>query len=149
MGLFKQVTNAQKFLYFLRRSIFDSPWSRLINDARYIINDVDEKVAETYTYFNVQNLNRKLDLLQHRIKTSFSLCFPDNRADLTRFFRLNLQVSDHYLSGSEILEDIDWNDFQTDEDIKSLIMGIISDLNGHDIIPHEIENIVQVFHQNK
>ena len=149
IGVFKQVTNAAKFLYFLRCAIFETPWSKLIDDARYIINDVDAKIAETYTYFTTQNLSKKLDLLQHRIKTSFSLCFADHRTDLTRYFRLNLQVSDHYLSGSEILEDISWEDTQTDQDIKELIMGIISDLNGHDIMPHEIENIVKVFPDQK
>ena len=128
----------------MRRSIFDAPWTNLIDDARYIINDVDGKVADTYTFFNVQNMNKKLDLLQHRIKTSFSLCFPDHRINLTRFFRLNLQVSDHYLSGSEILNDLDWDDIESDNDIKSLVMGIISDLNGHDMEPHEIENIIKV-----
>ena len=116
-----------------------------MDDSRYIINDVDAKIAETYTFFNVQNLNKKLDLLQHRIKTSFNLCFPDQRSDLTRYFRLNLQVSDHYLSGCEILEDLDWNDYQHCEDIRSLILGIISDLNGHDIVPHKIEDIIKVF----
>ena len=148
IGLFKQITTSEKFLYFLRKAVFETPWSNLINDSRYIINDVDRKIGEVYTYFTTANLNKKLDLLQHRVKTSFNLCYADQRSELVRFFRLNLQVSDHYLAGSEILEDIDWNDYQTDPDIKSLIMGIISDLDGHDIKPHEIEEVIKVGNYN-
>ena len=146
IGLFKQITTSEKFLYYLRRSIFDSEWTNLINDARYIINDVDKKIGECYTFFTVQNLSKKLDLLQHRVKSSFSLCFAENRQDLTRYFRLNLLVSDHYLSGSEILEDLQWSDLESDPDVKALVMGIISDLNGHDMAPHEIEDIIKVFY---
>ena len=145
VGLFRQVTTANKFLYYLRDAVFTTPWDTLVNDARYIITDVDAKIAETYTYFTRNNMNQKLNRLQHRIQTAFSLCFPNHRDNLSRYFRLNLQISDHYLSGSEILEDFQsWDDVNEDDHIRQMIYHIVEDLSGYDIKPHPVENILKV-----
>ena len=149
VGQFKQLTTSQKFLFYLRKAIYDGPWETLINDARYIINDVDKKVAEVCTFFTLSNYQSKLDLLQHRIKTAFSLCFANERQDLTRFFRINLLFADNFLSGCEMLEDVgSWDEINEDPDIKNLVFGIVGDLSGTDLSPHEIELIIKVLINN-
>ena len=145
IGQYKQLTSSQKFLFFLRKAIYDGPWESLINDVRYLISDTDQKVTDVCTFFTMSNMQQKLDLLQHRLKSTFSLCFKEEREQLTRFFRLNLRFEDKFLTGCEILEDVgSWTDIHEEPDIMNMVYGIIGDLEGNDIQPHQIERAIQV-----
>ena len=145
VGIYKQVTNSPKFMWFLRRSIFESDWETVKTDAKHLIRDTDSKIFDAFarpvTNSNISGILRNLE---HRIKTGFAMVFPDFRADLSRYFRININLQVNFLSGTDILVDLDWNGVNDDEDLKNMVFSIIGELEGMDMEPHQIENLVKV-----
>ena len=143
--MYKQVTNAPKFLIVLRKCVYEADFEKLKIDAKHLIRDTDQKVFETLsrniTRNNLSSITRNLEF---RIRSGFSMCFPDFREELSRTFRLKFSLNTNYLSGADILSDLDWADIVEDENLNKMVYDILSDLNGHDLPPHPIEEIVKV-----
>ena len=146
VGLYKQITNSPKFLMVLRKCLFESSFEVLKTDARHLIRDTDKKIHETLSRtITKNNLSSISRTLEHRVRTGFMMCFSSFNQDLSRFFRLKFGLNANYLSGADILSDLDWTDVVEDDDLKSLVYGILGDLNGHDLPLHPIENTLKVF----
>ena len=144
----KQVTRAEKFLLYVRKAIYESDWEIVLRDAKHLICDIDGKIADALsrnvTRNNLQAIQRNLE---HRIKTGFQMVFPAFRENLIQCFRLSWNISNNYLSGTQILLDFpDWSEIYQDEDLKIMIFSIMQDLGGMDMKPHEIEEYVKVFY---
>ena len=145
MGIYKQVTNSPKFLWFLRRCIFKTDWKVLKTDAKHLIRDTDSKIFDAFsrpiTNSNIQGVLRNLE---HRIKTGFGMVFQDFRDDLSRQFRIKVDLSVNFLSGTDILVDLDWNDICENAQLKQMVYEICGELEGMDMQPHPIENLIKV-----
>ena len=132
-------------MWFLRRAIYETDWESLLTDAKYLIRDVDTKIFEAFsrpvTNSNIQNILRNLE---HRIKTGFGLVFKDFRDDLSRYFRININLSVDFLSGTDIISDLKWEDINDDENLKQMVFDIMGELEGMDMKPHPIENLCKV-----
>ena len=145
VGMYKQVTNSPKFLLALRNCIFNSDFDQLKTDAKHLILDTDQKIFETLSRtITRNNLSSITRTLEFRIKTGFGMVFPDFRDELSRFFRLKFSLDTNYLAGADFLSDLRWEDVVDDEDLKTMVYRILSDLEGHDLPPHPVENIVKV-----
>ena len=106
VGLLKQVTRAEKFLLVIRRAVYESDWNVLLRDAKHLICDIDSKIAEAISRGVTRNSLQQIQrTLEHRIKTSFNMVFPDFRDELTRCFRFSWCLSNAYISGTQILMD--------------------------------------------
>ena len=145
VGIYKQVTNSPKFLWYLRRSVFETEWSTLIVDAKHAIRDTDGKIFDAFSRpVTNSNISGILRNLEHRIKTGFSMVFPEFRENLSRYFRININLDVNFLSGTDILVDLKWEDICDDEDLKSMVFNIMGELQGMDMEPHQIENLIKV-----
>ena len=72
------------------------------------------------------------------------MCFPDHRDELSRYFRLKFSLNANYLSGADLLSDLRWEDVVEDETLRHMVYDILSDLNGHDLPLHPIEQLIKV-----
>ena len=115
------------------------------------MHEVDNKIADALcrpiTRSNYSNI---MKTLEHRLKSAFSLVFPEFRTELTRYFRFNLQISNAFITGTQILLDLpSWDDIANDQDFKELLFDILNDLGGHCMAPHWIEEQITVSHNLK
>ena len=141
------MTRANKFLLIIRKTIYESDWELLLRDAKHLICDIDGKIADALsrgiTRNNLQAIQRNLE---HRIKTSFGMVFPDVKEELSQTFRFSWNISNKYISGTQIMMDFpDWSEINQDEDLRTMIYSIMSELRGMDMKPHKIEEYVKVF----
>ena len=129
----------------LRKCVYEVDMAELRVDARHLIRDTDTKLFETLARnFTRNNLNSLTRTFEHRIRTGFNMCFKNYNQDLSRFFRLKFTLDASYLSGADILSDLPWDDIVADEDLKSVVYNILSDLKGHDLPLHPIEQALKV-----
>ena len=74
------------------------------------------------------------------------MVFPDFREELSRTFRFSWNISNDYISGTQIMMDFpDWSEINQDEDLRTMIYSIMSELGGMDMKPHQVEEYVKVY----
>ena len=109
----------------------------MLVDAKHLIHEIDNKMADAFsrpvTTYNIDNIKRTLE---HRIRTGFSLVFKKFRAELSNLFRLNVNISNRYLSGTELLMDLDWSDVTEIPELEQMVLGIFHAIAVHSSSVH-------------
>ena len=93
IGVFRQVCRTPRFNYYLRRFIYETEWSNLLRDARFLVNDVDTKISEIYRrHFTEYDYDTRMRTLEHRIKSAFPLGFSQFADELAQHFQISLKI---------------------------------------------------------
>ena len=131
----------------LRKAVYESNFEKLIVDARHLLHEVDNKISDALSRpITRNNYSQITNLLAHRLQSSFEMVFPEHRDELKRTFRFNLRLSSQFITGTQILLDLpSWDDIANDQDYKTVVFDVLSDLGGHCMAPHWIEEKLKVY----
>ena len=115
-------------------------------DARHLALEVDGKIAEALCRpINRSNYSKIISTLEHRLKSVFTMVFPEFRDELQRCFRFKLKISGDFITGTQMLLDLpSWDDIANDQDFKVLVFDVLNDLGGHCMSPHWVEEQLKV-----